>query len=120
MELVSASKMRRAVSATLATRPYATLGWETVAELAKVTDEAHHPLLRVSEKMERVLVVLVTSDRGLCGGFNAHMAKKVVEFVRKFHNPPQPSLTLREGESTLGGRSSNKKAAGSGGGRCAD
>src|SRR3989338_7329242 len=69
MELVSASKMRRAVNATLGTRPYATLGWETVAELAKVTDASHHALLRVPEKMDRVLAVLVSSDRGLCGGF---------------------------------------------------
>jgi len=82
MELVSASKMRRAVNATLGTRPYATLGWETVGELAKVTDASHHALLRVPEKMERALVVLVSSDRGLCGGFNAQMAKRVVEFVK--------------------------------------
>ncbi|MBI2552628.1 F0F1 ATP synthase subunit gamma [Candidatus Uhrbacteria bacterium] len=82
MELVSASKMRRAVNATLGTRPYANLGWETVGELAKVTDAAHHALLRQPEKMERALVVLVSSDRGLCGGFNAQMAKRVIEFVR--------------------------------------
>ena len=82
MELVSASKMRRAVNATLGTRPYATLGWETVAELAKVTDAAYHSLLRQPQVVRNVLVVLVTSDRGLCGGFNAQMAKKVGEFVR--------------------------------------
>ncbi|MDO8505588.1 MAG: FoF1 ATP synthase subunit gamma [bacterium] len=87
MELVSASKMRRAVNATLGTRPYATLGWETVAELAKVTDSSHHALLRQPEKMERALVVLVSSDRGLCGGFNAQMAKKVTDFVKKVISP---------------------------------
>lgn len=96
MELVSASKMRRAVNATLSTRPYASLGWETVGELAKVTETALHPLLRQPEKMERALVVLVSSDRGLCGGFNAQMAKRVVEFVRGLASspglrPPSPS-----------------------------
>src|SRR3989338_2944817 len=87
MELVSASKMRRAVNATLGTRPYATLGWETVGELAKVTDAKLHPLLRQSEETKCALVVFVSSDRGLCGGFNAQMAKKVVEFV-KLQTPP--------------------------------
>src|SRR3989338_6410407 len=96
MELVSASKMRRAVNATLGTRPYATLGWETVGELAKVADTALHPLLRVPEKMERALVVLVSSDRGLCGGFNAQMAKRVVEFVKKVQPSPPPSPSMGE------------------------
>lgn len=82
MELVSASKMRRAVNSVLATRPYSNLGWETVSELGKVTEAALHPLLRQPAKVDRVLVVLVSSDRGLCGGFNAQMAKKVVEFVK--------------------------------------
>ena len=100
MELVSASKMRRAVSATLGTRPYASLGWETVAELAKVTDSSHHALLRQPEKMERVLAVLVSSDRGLCGGFNAQMAKKVAEFVKHIVPPPQSSPTRGE-EATI-------------------
>lgn len=82
MELVSASKMRRAVNAVLGTRPYATLGWETVHELGKVTEAGLHPLLRQPEEIRKALVILVTSDRGLCGGFNAQMAKRVVEFVR--------------------------------------
>ena len=83
MELVSASKMRRAVNAVLGTRPYATLGWETVAELAKVTETGLHPLLRQPEAVRRVLTIFVTSDRGLCGGFNAAIVNKAVDSAKK-------------------------------------
>lgn len=86
MELVSASKMRRAVNSVLATRPYSILSWETVAELAHVTSNKLHPLLRVSGKVGNVLMIVVASDRGLCGGFNAQMARKVVGFVKGSDN----------------------------------
>lgn len=82
MELVSASKMRRAVNAVLSSRPYATLAWETVAELSKFTDPSLHPLLARREPVKKILIVLITSDRGLCGGFNTQILKKTIEFVR--------------------------------------
>ena len=81
MELVAASKMRRAVQSVLATRPYANLGWETILELSKKLPELH-PLLFKNEGIEKILLVLITSDRGLCGGFNAQMLKKAVEFSK--------------------------------------
>lgn len=81
MELVAASKMRRAVNSVLATRPYSNLGWETVAELANKTDQRLHPLLRVSDEVRKILVISIASDRGLCAGFNAQLGKKVVGFV---------------------------------------
>ncbi len=98
MELVAASKMRRAVNAVLATRPYSTLGWETVEEVAKVTENELHPLLRTSSKVERVLVVMISSDRGLCGGFNAQMAKKVVEFVKQFSTSSNSNYSSSEAQ----------------------
>ena len=80
MELVSASKMRKSVNAVVATRPYATLAWETVNEVAKFTDPSLHPLLVKREAVRKILVVLITSNRGLCGGFNAQILKKVLEY----------------------------------------
>ena len=81
MELVAASKMRRAVQGVLATRPYANLGWGTILELSRKLPELH-PLLCKNEGVEKILLVLITSDRGLCGGFNAQMLKKAVEFSK--------------------------------------
>jgi F-type H+-transporting ATPase subunit gamma len=80
MELVSGAKMRKAVNAVLGTRPYATLAWDTILELARQTDASAHPLLRVSEKQERVLLIAIFSDRGLCGGFNAQLHRKLRKF----------------------------------------
>lgn len=81
MELVAASKMRKAVSGVLATRPYAEAAWRAISEIAKVTDPGLHPLLSTKPGSDRVLVILFTSDRGLCGGFNAQMLRKVKQFV---------------------------------------
>jgi len=78
MELVSASKMRRSVSSVLGTRPYASLAWELVSALQKKTDEGLHPLLRRPDHVGRVLVVLITSDRGLAAGFNVNMIRKAL------------------------------------------
>ncbi|HTM68204.1 MAG TPA: ATP synthase F1 subunit gamma [Candidatus Binatia bacterium] len=84
MELVAASKMRRAIASVLATRPYAEAAWRAVAEIAKVSDPGLHPLLAKSKekKSGRVLLVVFTSDRGLCGGFNAQMLREVAAFLR--------------------------------------
>ncbi|MBI4994840.1 ATP synthase F1 subunit gamma [Candidatus Peregrinibacteria bacterium] len=80
MELVSASKMRKAVNAVVATRPYATLAWETINEVAKFTDPSLHLLLAKRGAVRKILVILITSNRGLCGGFNAQILKQVLGF----------------------------------------
>lgn len=74
MELVSASKMRKAVGAVLSTRPYARAAWDVVGELAG-EGERPHPLVRKRDEVNRTLFLLLTSHRGLCGGFNAQMLK---------------------------------------------
>ncbi len=80
MELVSASKMRKAVQAVLASRPYAQMAWRLAAQL-EAKGEDVHPLMQPGSS-SRTLAVLVTSDRGLCGGFNAQVLKTAAEFVR--------------------------------------
>lgn len=77
MELVSSAKMRRAVGAVTGTRPYATLAWETVVELAHRIETGSHPLLRVVSERKKILLIAMFSDRGLCGGFNAQLARKL-------------------------------------------
>jgi F-type H+-transporting ATPase subunit gamma len=74
MEMVAAAKMRRAVEAAVNTRTYATLAWDLLVHLSK-SEKAELPLLRV-EPVKRLLVVLVTSNRGLCGSFNTNIIKK--------------------------------------------
>jgi F-type H+-transporting ATPase subunit gamma len=81
MELVAASKMRKAVGAVLATRPYAALAWRMVDVVPRKAEEPLHPLLAERPEIRRTLTILITSDRGLCGGLNAQMLRKAAEFT---------------------------------------
>ena len=81
MELVAASKMRRAIASASSSRRYSRAGWELVASLSSRTERDAHPLL-AERPAQKVLVVLLTSHRGLAGGFNSNMVKRTFEFVR--------------------------------------
>lgn len=84
MELVSASKMRRAVEATLATRPYATMAREIMERLSQ-TEKTAMPLLAM-RPVGRVLIVLIAATRGLCGSFNTNLCKKTAQLLRDPQN----------------------------------
>lgn len=88
MELVAAAKMRQAVEAALATRSYANLSWLTVLNLAQLAkrNTRLHRLLNQRPVVRRVAVVLITSNRGLCGGFNSTLIAKVAQSVRRHGN----------------------------------
>lgn len=101
MELVAAAKMRKSVSAVLGSRPYAGLAWETIKALGG-TDSQMHPLLARREQVKRVLVILITSDRGLCGGFNAQMLKRVTDYARGEGATPVDFITVgKRGQDAL-------------------
>ena len=81
MELVAASKMKRAVSSTLASRMYAEYSWEILTSVAKNIEENHHPLF-TERPANNVLLVVITSNRGLCGAYNAQVIKKVTALLK--------------------------------------
>ncbi len=74
MEMISAVKMRKATEAAVNTRTYATLAWDLLVKLSKVQKE-QFSLLEV-RPVKKLLVILITSNRGLCGSFNANIIKK--------------------------------------------
>lgn len=76
MELVSASKMRRAVAAALATRPYATAAWDILKRLNVRQEMRLHPLLE-TRPVTHLGIILISTNRGLCGGFNNALLQKV-------------------------------------------
>lgn len=85
MELVAGSKMRKTTQLTLSTRPYAASLEALLQETrARITDP-RHPLLvgrpRKAGQSLSTLIVVAASDRGLCGGFNSQLLKKVTELV---------------------------------------
>jgi F-type H+-transporting ATPase subunit gamma len=81
MKMVSAAKLRRAQDAMFAARPYARKMMEVLSSLAARAETTAHPLLEQREG-ERILLVLVTADKGLCGGFNANIIRAAVRFLQ--------------------------------------
>ncbi len=75
MEMVSTSKLKRAQDRVVAARPYAAALAEVLAEVFDPALRERFPLLRRVEAARRVAVVLITSNRGLCGGFNANLIR---------------------------------------------
>ena len=83
MELVAASKMKRAISRTLASREYARYSWEVLSSLSQQAEESNHPLLKVNTTAQKSLIILVTSNRGLCGAYNSQVIKKVFSIIKE-------------------------------------
>ena len=82
MKMVAAAKLKRAQDRVTAARPYAVKMSEVLTGLsAKVAGEFSHPLLD-ERGDERYLIVLVTADKGLCGGFNANLVKTTSNFIK--------------------------------------
>jgi F-type H+-transporting ATPase subunit gamma len=84
MELVSAAKMRRAVSSATAARRYAALGAELLRNLSALGATIDHPFFRTAAKADKVLMIVIGSDRGLCGGYNASLMRAVDAAAGKF------------------------------------
>jgi F-type H+-transporting ATPase subunit gamma len=86
MKLVAAARLRRAQEAIVQLRPYARRLHEVLSELSarQAEGEAAHPLLARRE-LKRVELVVLTSDRGLCGGFNSAIVRAADRFVRENH-----------------------------------
>lgn len=80
MEMVSAAKMRKAVENALKTRTYAKLAWDILVDLSK-TEKSKMPLLTV-RPVKKILLILITSNRGLCGSFNSNIIKKTAEQIK--------------------------------------
>lgn len=78
MEMVAASKMRRAQERMEATRPYAEKIRRAIGHLAQANPEYRHPFLVERESVQRVGYIVVSSDRGLCGGLNSNLFKAAI------------------------------------------
>jgi F-type H+-transporting ATPase subunit gamma len=85
MEMVAASKMRKAQDRMAAARPYASKMRNVVAHLAHAHPEYRHPYLE-SREAKRVGYIVVTTDRGLCGGLNVNLFRTVVGHMKEWHD----------------------------------
>ncbi len=83
MNMVATSKLRGAQTTMEAFRPYAEKFAEVLGNIADKAGEDASPLLNPRDEVNRVHIVLLTSDRGLCGGFNVHLMEKAKELLNK-------------------------------------
>lgn len=83
MEMVAASKMRRAQERMSASRPYAQKMLQVISHLHHATPEYRHSYLGAERERKRVGYIVVSSDRGLCGGLNNNLFRKTVQEARE-------------------------------------
>jgi len=90
MKMVAASKLRRAQERVIATRPFAKQARHVLASIASRVDQSAHPLLvrRAGVNSGPALVIVMTSDRGLCGSFNTNVIKATGAFLRESGGRP--------------------------------
>jgi len=105
MELVSASKMRRVVSKTVGTRPYIEHSLDIIHAIK--SPQVTHPLL-LTQKADKSLIVVITSNKGLCGGYNAQILRTVASFLGATDEQydfvtvgKKGDVTLRQNGSTI-------------------
>jgi len=82
LEMVSASKIRKAQDLMRASRPYARAMKQVIGHLAKANTEFKHPFLNERESVKRVGYIVVSTDRGLCGGLNSNLFRKLLGEIR--------------------------------------
>ena len=81
MELVAASKMKRAISQTLASRLYSSYSWELLTSLSERLENTTNKSF-IDNKNTKSLLVIITSNRGLCGGYNSQIIKKAIHNLK--------------------------------------
>ncbi|MBN1179261.1 MAG: ATP synthase F1 subunit gamma [Anaerolineae bacterium] len=101
LEAVSASKVQKAQAAVIQTRPYAHRAWEVIVNISGSADSPTHPLLTYREPIQSVLVVLFTSDRGLCGAYNNNIIRVAEAYAKRLGTPVSYVAVGRRGRDAL-------------------
>lgn len=83
MEMVAASKMRKTQERMRASKPYANKIYDVVKHIARANSEYRHPFMDERE-IKRIGVIIVTSDRGLCGGLNSNLFRETIKTTRSW------------------------------------
>jgi F-type H+-transporting ATPase subunit gamma len=102
LEAVSASKVRKAIAAIMATRAYATKAWQILMHIAGQPGQASlHPLLARRPEIRTVLVVVISGDRGLAGAYNSNIIRFVIQHFDHFEVPVRYITVGRKGRDML-------------------
>lgn len=86
LEMVSASKIRKAQDLMKASRPYARAMRKVIAHVAQASTDFKHPFLVERENVARVAYIVVSTDRGLCGGLNSNLFRRLLPAIREWQD----------------------------------
>ncbi|HET6586802.1 MAG TPA: F0F1 ATP synthase subunit gamma [Oleiagrimonas sp.] len=86
LEMVSASKIRKAQELMQSSRPYARMMRQVIAHIAHATPEYKHPFLIERSEVKRVGYIVVSTDRGLCGGLNSNLFRKLLADIKQWQD----------------------------------
>ncbi len=103
MQMVAASKMRRAQEQVLATRPYSAKAWEVLTHLAaqRTGSQGVHPLLARRDPIETTGIVVFTSDKGLTGAYNSNIIRATLHFMQDLGHPARLITVGRRGRDFM-------------------
>lgn len=106
MELVAASKMKRAVASALSSRMYSMYSWDVLLNVKQKMREITNPLFiekDIKNESAKFLLILITSNRGLCGAYNAQALKKAIVFLRSLPKEAEVDVVTigKKGESAM-------------------
>jgi len=102
LQAVSASRVRRAQQAALATRPYATQAWAVLCHLSSQPGRnSVHPLLMDREQVRHQLVAVITGDRGLAGAYNMNVVRYALDSFRESPVPVSYVIVGRKGRDLV-------------------
>jgi F-type H+-transporting ATPase subunit gamma len=108
LQAVSASRVRKAMDAMFSTRPYSNKAWQVLTHIAKQPDRENlHPLLTHHETVNNVLVVMMSSDRGLAGPYNTNILRFTLGEFGKYPVPVRFISVGRKGTELLHRRGMN-------------
>ena len=102
MELIAASRIVRAQQRVLEARPYADLLTAAMEDVARQTGSLVHPLLEERTRPERAGVLVVTSDRGLAGSYNANVLKRTEALIRRIRGAGLEPVIFAVGKKAIG------------------
>jgi len=102
MEMVAASKMRRAQDRMNSSRPYAQKMLQVIRHLAKASPEYRHSFMAEQRDIKHIGYIVVSSDRGLCGGLNSNLFRKLVVDIRQNANQGVEPKFVTIGSKALG------------------
>ncbi|MEQ8201567.1 MAG: ATP synthase F1 subunit gamma [Syntrophomonadaceae bacterium] len=92
MKMVAAAKLRRAQEAAEASRPYTETLQGTLARLVGISNDVEHPLLVKRPEVTKVGYIVVTADRGLCGGYNTNIIRAAVDALAADERKPERGM----------------------------